>query len=49
LKKKNQKFKTKRQLQSLSRRKSLRNAAEKIVVRTVSPKSAALLPIYAVM
>ena len=26
--------------------KSLRNAAEKIVVRTISPKAAALLPTY---
>jgi len=46
LKKKNQKFKAKDQLQSFSRSKSLRNATEKIVVRSLSPKPAALLPTY---
>jgi hypothetical protein len=35
-----------RKLQSFSRSKSLRNAAEKIVVRSLSPNSAALLPTY---
>jgi hypothetical protein len=49
LNKKKQKFKAKDQLQSFSPTKSLRNAAEKIVVRTLSPKSAALLLTYAVV
>jgi hypothetical protein len=46
LNKKKQKFKAKDQLQSFSPTKSLRNAAEKIVVRTLSPKPAAPLPTY---
>ena len=44
--KKNQKPKAKDQLQSFSHSKCRRNAAEKIVVRTLSPKTAALLPTY---
>jgi hypothetical protein len=47
LKKKNQKFKTKDQLQFFSpTKKSLRSAAEKIAVRSLSPKAAAPLPTY---
>jgi hypothetical protein len=47
LNKKKQKFKAKDQLQSFSRSKSLRSTAEKIVVRSLSPKAAALLLMYA--
>jgi len=47
--KKKQKIKAKRQLQFFSRSKSLRRATEKIAVHTVSPKSAALLPTYALI
>jgi len=46
LKKKNQKFKAKDQLQFFSPAKSLRSAAEKIAVRSLSPKATALLPTY---
>ncbi len=46
LTKKNQKVKAKDQLQSFSPSKSLRNTAEKIVARSLSPKAAALLPTY---
>jgi hypothetical protein len=46
LKKKNQKFKAKDQLQSFSRSKKPRNTTEKIVVRTLSPKAAAPLLTY---
>jgi hypothetical protein len=42
--KKKQKIKAKCQLQFFSRSKSLRNAAEKIAVHTISPKAAAPLP-----
>jgi hypothetical protein len=46
LKKKNQKFKTKDQLQFFSPAKSLRSAAEKIAVRSLSTKAIALLPTH---
>jgi hypothetical protein len=46
LNKKNQKFKTKDQLQFFSPAKNLRSAAEKIAVRSLSPKAIALLPTY---
>ncbi len=46
LKKKKQKFKAKDQLQSFLPSKSQRSATRKIVVRSLSPKTAALLPTY---
>jgi hypothetical protein len=48
LKKKNQKFNppTGGQLQFFSPTKSLRSAAKKIAVRSLSPKATALLPTY---
>jgi hypothetical protein len=46
LAKKNQKPKAKDQFQFFSPSKSLRNAAEKIAIRSLSPKATAPLPMY---